>query len=124
MKITLKKDYISHKKVKRREVHRKNMLIPPKHANSLARSSILHPRQQGPAGSSNDLSGGAIAGIVIGSIIILLLLVWVIRLYSQPTRQPTYYYVTETRRPRRGRSRHNRRRSAHVRSPARVYTRH
>ncbi|KAI9167855.1 hypothetical protein HJFPF1_03994 [Paramyrothecium foliicola] len=92
-------------------------------------AAALHRRQQVEDTSdqttqSSELSGGAIAGIVIGSIIGFLLIVWIVRSCNNgfgmsnrpPPPDPHYYHHEYDRR--RGRSRH-RHRSHHHHSPRR-----
>ncbi|KFH48731.1 hypothetical protein ACRE_003520 [Hapsidospora chrysogenum ATCC 11550] len=84
----------------------------------------------GSSGGSN-LSGGAIAGIVVGSILGTLLLIWVIRSFTNmgsppgPERETMYRHVEPSGNRRRHRSKHShsRRRSSSLSAPPPVVVR-
>ncbi|CAI4220088.1 unnamed protein product [Parascedosporium putredinis] len=82
------------------------------------------------AGGGATLSGGAIAGIVIGSILGFILICWLIYSLTRPKRAPPpaerHYYTEETSRSRPRHHHHHRRGRSHsttvrVRSPSQVY---
>ncbi|KAK0735946.1 hypothetical protein B0T21DRAFT_348078 [Apiosordaria backusii] len=91
--------------------------------------------------SGSSLNGGEIAGIVIGTLVAVILIIWIIKRLSQREKQPSYYHEERVRSGSRhsghhhhhhhhgrGRSRSSRSRSRsrsievrEVRSPARVH---
>ncbi|KAK4204518.1 hypothetical protein QBC40DRAFT_91263 [Triangularia verruculosa] len=106
---------------------------------STSETVVVASDNSGSGGSS--LNGGEIAGIVIGTLVAVILIIWLIKRLSQREKRPSYYHEESVRsgsRHRhghhhhhhhhgRGRSRSSRSRSRsievrEVRSPARVYT--
>jgi len=91
---------------------------------------LLERQSTVPVASCSGVSGGGIAGIVLGTFFGTLLLVYFIDTVRTASRQGNREYVVEERRTRRksGSSRSGRRRStgevreASVRRPSRVYT--
>jgi hypothetical protein len=88
---------------------------------------------QGGTGANNGLSGGEIAGIVIGSIVGFLLLMWLVfrctggRTPREPPRRESYYHHEEPKYHRgsrhRSRHSHSRRRSGSIHAPPPVVIR-
>lgn len=92
------------------------------------------------AGGGGGLNGGEIAGIVIGTLVAVILIIWLIKYLSQRNRRPSYYHEEKVRSGSRhghhhhhhhhhgrGRSRSSRSRSRsievrEVSRPARVYS--
>ncbi|KAK4177883.1 hypothetical protein QBC36DRAFT_123303 [Triangularia setosa] len=96
---------------------------------------VAVPPTNNSSSGGSSLNGGEIAGIVIGTLVAVILIIWIIKRLSQREKQPSYYHEESVRSGSRhghhhhhgrGRSRSSRSRSRsievrEVRSPVRVH---